>query len=265
MILAVLTSALPVSGERDAWVCPGCGREGNTGNFCGTCAHPAPSPDPTAMLTPVSAGSTVIFGRYEQDNNTKNGPEEIEWIVLDYDEKEHKALLLSRYGLVGKPYNIKRMDITWESCTLRDWLNGEFLQSAFSAEEQAAILTTAVDNSASQRYSKWNTDGGNNTQDQIFLLSYSEANRYLDVTDDDDDNTKARIAPTANAKGAWTSNVYLTADGVAAGWWWLRSPGNYQTNAAIVRPSGSLGHSIADSLYGVVRPAFWLNLDSGIL
>ena len=74
---------------------------------------------------------------------------------------------------------MKYVDTDWEKCTLRSWLNGEFLQSAFSAKEQAAILMTAVDNSASQGYGKWNTDGGNNTRDQIFLLSYAEANWYL--------------------------------------------------------------------------------------
>ncbi len=97
----------------------------------------------------------------------------------DYDRKENKALLLSKYGLDAKPYNAEEGDATWEKCSLRSWLNGEFLQSAFSADEQTAILTTAVDNSNSQglHNSRWDEDGGNNTQDQIFLLSYAEANR----------------------------------------------------------------------------------------
>ena len=160
-------------------------------------------------LTPYrTSGSIVTFGRYEQDNNIANGLEEIEWIVLDYDENDHKALLLSRYGLDAKPFNEIIGNITWEKCSLRSWMNDEFLRSAFTAEEQAAILTTAVDNSASQGYSEWDTDGGNNTQDQIFLLSYAEANRYLDVTYIDINNTRARVAPTAYAiaSGAWTSS-----------------------------------------------------------
>ncbi len=211
-------------------------------------------------------GNTVVFGHYEQDNNTIYGPEEIEWIVLDYDEKKHKALLLSKYGLDAKPYDIKGNNNTWEGCTLRSWLNGEFFQSAFSAQEKAAILTTVVDNSASQGYNKWrqDKDGGNNTQDQIFLLSCAEAKRYLDATYDDNKNIRARVAPTAYAiaNGAWTSSANRTADGDAAGWWWLRSP--YGSNdAANVFANGLLDTSnVSRGVSGVVRPAFWIDLES---
>ena len=211
-------------------------------------------------------GSMVRFGRYEQDNNTANGPEEIDWIVLDYDEANHKALLLSKYGLNTEPYNTKWTDITWEKCTLRSWLNGEFLNKAFSMAEQSAILTSTVDNSKSQGYSGRNTDGGNNTEDQIFLLSYAEANRYLNVTIDDKNNLKSRVAPTAYAlaQGAWTNDSNKTEDGTASGWWWLRSPGSYQDYAAFVDSDGSLDGCNVDYVYEVVRPAFWLNLESGI-
>ena len=158
-----------------------------------------------AKLTPYrEVGSVVIFGIYPQ---TKKGTDQtpIEWIVLDYDETNHKALLISKYGLDAVPYNKKYKEITWEQCTLRAWLNGKFLKKAFSAKERTAILITDVDNSSGQGYSKWNTNGGNNTQDRVFLLSYAEANRYLAVTYDDSNNTKSRVTPTAYAiaQGAW--------------------------------------------------------------
>ena len=195
-----------------------------------------------------------------------NGKEPIEWIVLDYDETNHKALLLSRYGLEAMPYNTGYSGITGEQCTLRAWLNGEFLSEAFSAAEQSAILTTAVDNSKSQGYSGWNTDGGNNTEDRIFLLSYAEANKYLGVTYDDSNNLKSRVAPTAYAlaHGARINDKNKTEDGAAVGWWWMRSPGRLQSSAADVYADGSL---FSYNVYYddvVVHPAFWLNLESGI-
>ncbi len=220
------------------------------------------------MLKPYrTPGNMVRFGRYEQDNNISNDPEEIDWIVLDYDETNHKALLLSRYGLDAVPYNKDKVDVTWEKCTLRAWLNGEFLSEAFSAEEQSAILTAAVDNSKSQGYSGWNTDGGNNTEDRIFLLSYAEANRYLDVTHDDSNNLKSRVASTAYAlaQGGWTRSDNKTEDGAAAVWWWLRSPGGRQSLAAAVNTGGSLRSHYVDHVDDVARPAFWLNLESDIL
>ncbi len=220
-----------------------------------------------AKLAPFrTVGGYVTFGSYEQDNNTGNGEEPIEWLVLDYDAANHRVLLLSRYGLDAKPYNTTRVDITWEQCTLRTWLNGEFMHHAFSKTEQGAILTTAVDNSKSQGYSKWSTDGGNNTQDKIFLLSYAEANKYLGVTWEDSNNMKSRVTPTAYAlkAGARTSDSYTTADGEKAGWWWLRSPGNYRDFAAFVRGAGSLDDRSVSLVGAVVRPALWINLESDI-
>jgi hypothetical protein len=209
-------------------------------------------------------GSIVTFGRYEQDNNLDNGPEPIEWIVLDV--QDGKTLLISKYGLDVKPYNEKLEDVTWETCTLRTWLNGDFLQSVFSAGERSAILTTTVDNSSSQGYSGWSTIGGNSTQDQIFLLSYAEVNKYFNVTLLDSNNINARMSPTAYAirNGAWTNSYYKTADDATAGWSWLRSPGSPQYGAASVDLDGTLTyHNVRNDIV-CVRPAFWLNLESDI-
>ncbi len=45
----------------------------------------------------------VVFGHYEQDVHDENGPEPIEWFILD--EQDGKLLLVSRYILDGKKYN----------------------------------------------------------------------------------------------------------------------------------------------------------------
>ncbi len=244
--------------DQAAWDCPNCGRTGNTGNFCGNCAQPAPdSKTVTAVI-----GAIIQFGHYEQDNNTGNGKEAIEWIVLDVN-KNNQALLISRYGLDVKPYNnVRATDITWETCTLRSWLNDEFLQSAFSEKEQAAILTTSVDNSTSQGFYNWDTKGGKNTKDLIFLLSYAQANRYLGVTSSGNANTQSRVRPTAYAiaQGAWVNDSIRTADNEPTGWWWLRSPGRYQSFAAIVGCEGALGGFNIRYDTCSVRPALWLNL-----
>ena len=175
-------------------------------------------------------------------------------------------MLLSKYVLDVQPYNEEFVDITWEKCTLRTWLNDTFINKAFTEEEQSAILMTEVDNSQSQCYSGYDTDGGNDTQDRVFLLSYAEANEYLGVTYDDSDNTASRVSPTdyAVAQGAYTSGGYKTADGEQAGWWWLRSPGLDRRYAARVFADGSLYDCGVLDAYGCVRPALWVNLESGI-
>ena len=91
-----------------------------------------------------NARTILTFGKYEQDNNPDNGPEEIEWIVLE--EQDGNLLLLSRYGLDAVPYNDGNTETTWEDSTLRSWMNSDFLETAFTPEEQSAILVTAVSN-----------------------------------------------------------------------------------------------------------------------
>ena len=214
-------------------------------------------------LKNVAVGE-VSFGHYEQDNNLENGPEPIEWIVLHVTDD--KALLLSKYGLDAKPYNTEWKDVSWETCTLRTWLNSDFLSEAFSKKERSAILTTIVDNSSSQGYSWWQEPfSGNDTQDQIFLLSYKEAEQYLNVTVEDENNIKSRVAPTsyAIAHRAWFSFEKQTEEGKNAGMWWLRSPGYKENIALCVYSDGSLfGVCGVFSDYSLVRPALWLSLKS---
>ena len=185
----------------------------------------------------------MTFGTYPQTAEG-NDSTPIEWLVLARDG--NKALLISRYGLDAQPYNENRTDTTWEKCTLRTWLNGTFLNKAFTAQEQEGILVTNVDNSASQGYSGWGTSGGNNTRDKVFLLSYAEANKYFGVqhwsVSGAQDNMKSRISPTSYAKkqGAFTDSSYQTTDGKYAGWWWLRSPATIRTSPRTSTPRLSL-------------------------
>ena len=116
-----------------------------------------------------------------------------------------------------------------------------------------------MDNSKAQGDSEYNTNGGNNTQDKVFLLSHAEVGKYFK-----DDNAR-ECAPTDYAikQGAYTNSSYK-ADGRATGWWWLRSPGNFQNYATSVTNDGSRSNLSVSDPYDVVRPAFWLNLESGI-
>ena len=209
----------------------------------------------------IKVGDTYTFGAYEQDNSTSNGKEAIEWTVLDKDGMS--LLLISKQALDCQQYNTSYTDVTWESCSLRKWMNGTFLNKAFNAEEQAQIQNTTVSADESPKY---NTNPGNATTDKVFLLSINEVEKYFNSYE------ARKCAPTAYAKaqGADTSDSYKatehykTASGAATCCWWLRSPGSYQTSAANVNLEGSVhyfGYSV-DVDYVAVRPALWINLDS---
>ena len=203
----------------------------------------------------IKVGDTYTFGAYEQDNSTSNGKEAIEWTVLDKDGMS--LLLISKQALDCQQYNTSYTDVTWESCSLRKWMNGTFLNKAFNAEEQAQIQNTTV---SADKNPEYNTNPGNATTDKVFLLSINEVEKYFNSDE------ARKCAPTAYAKaqGAYTSDSYKTASGAATCWWWLRSPGYDQNHAAHVRKYGSVyyrGYNV-DSDDDAVRPALWINLDS---
>ena len=148
--------------------------------------------------------------------------------------------------------------MTWETCSLRSWLNSTFLTEGFSSLEQKMILKTTVDNSENQGNSEWTTNGGNYTADQIFLLSYAEVGKYFAS------ETDRTCKPTSYVKAqrADISSIITTYGNCT---WWLRSPGPVQYWAAVVSPNGALGGgSIVYYDRNTVRPAFWIDLESDI-
>ena len=199
-----------------------------------------------------AVGNEIPFGKYEQDGDTENGAEEIEWKVLA--RQGNQVLLLSKYGLDEKQYNEKSAVITWEQSTIRSWLNGEFLSTAFNTKEQSAIIKTAVDNSQAEGYGGYNTNGGNNTEDQVFLLSYKETFEEYFASDE------ARICMPTNY--AVQQGASITQSGACI--WWLRSPGIFQIGAAYVNNVGRGASDNVSRRSYCVRPALWINLDSDI-
>ncbi len=206
------------------------------------------------LLKAAQVGDHVFFGTYEQDNDVTDGNECIEWLVLD--KQDSRILIVSNYALDCQRYNEEYEDVTWENCTLRSWLNNDFYNTAFNEAEKQMILQTEVSPDENPSY---DTDPGNSTIDNIFLLSITEAEKYFS-------NDDARMCvPTAYAiaQGAYTSDSYKVG-GKATCWCWLRSPGDDQRYAANVDDGGSVyyvGLNVSDVI-GCVRPALWINLES---
>lgn len=200
----------------------------------------------------INIGDTYTFGSYEQDNNTANGKEYIEWQVLE--KKEDKILIISKSALDCRKYNDNKEDVTWATCSLRKWMNETFFNAAFSAEEQAKVQSTTVPADKNPKYS---TYPGKATTDKIFLLSINEVNKYFSS------NQAKKCAPTNYAKenGASTNDTYII-DGMATCWWWLRSPGRSKNAAACVKTDGSIryyGYHVDSSDIGI-RPAMWVSV-----
>ena len=207
------------------------------------------SPDTVVVTEPASRsvrkGSIVTYGIWEQDP-AKGSKEPVEWIVLDV--QEDRLLLISRYGLDCLSYCSSKDTVSWETSRIRAWLNDRFLESAFTSEEQAGILVTQVDNSKNQGYVHYEGDGGPDTEDRLFLLSYAEAWKYFPQ------NSDRACKPTKAAvkRGAFKSSTSGNCP------WWLRSPGYMENYVAAVDVDGNRGGNVK---YGAmaVRSAMWIS------
>ena len=190
-----------------------------------------------------SVGSIVIFGQYDQDNDISNGKEPIEWILIE--KSDNTMTLISKFGLDSVPYNEVQTNISWEGCTLRKWLNNDFLNAAFTIEEQAKLQTVTVKAEDNPIYG---TEAGNDTLDKVYLLSINEAETLLHS-----DGERLCI-PTKTAARL----VYVYTNGAAESW--LRSPGWRQDLAAETTLSGVISHNSYVFPARPVRPVICLKL-----
>ena len=197
-------------------------------------------------LDNLHVGGSCSLGAYEQDNDTGNGEELIQWKVLDQEGDSY--LLISDKVLDCVAFNKMDEEVTWETCDLRQWLNEEFYLQAFNDEEREKIKRSTV---TAHRNPEFDTDPGNDTEDYVFTLSIPEAKTYFDSKEDR--NCKPTVYAVEN--GVFTN---YNEDGNAR--WWLRTPGHNQYVASDVYRAGSLdyeGEKVYDNQLGV-RPAMWV-------
>lgn len=237
----------------------------------------------------------IEFGHYPQSSDGNGGykTEPIKWRVLAVEGDE--ALLLADKNLDAQKYNetFRQTDftnddenLTWETSTIRSWLNGyeassnkdakdytsdNFIEKAFTNTEEIAIKQGTVLNPNNPKY---NTKGGNSTLDKVFLLSIEEAqnsaygfqeNNYNGEFVQSNETRWASTTDYAKSRGVVieerTSVAYI-----GSGCWWLRSPGYLSSDALSCAWGGSItyeGNNVNSDGHAV-RPALRLNLASKV-
>lgn len=117
----------------------------------------------------IQTGNYIKFGEYQG--------EKLNWIVME--KQEDKALLFNANVIDCKCYNeYEYCECTWETSSLRNWLNDDFYNTAFSNEEKNKILLTNVNNNDDIDFDA-SIKSGNNTDDYIFCLSRQENWNYF--------------------------------------------------------------------------------------
>jgi tetratricopeptide (TPR) repeat protein len=151
------------------------------------------------------------------------------WKILEF--QGNQVLLLKKTALPERAYNDVPGDTTWETSSLRKWLNAEFLAKTFTELEHKKIALSDIKNKDNETY---HTLGGSDTKDYIFLLSMEEVQNY------------SKLLPEFKNNG------------------WLRSPGSKPDSAAFLSVSGKVmdyGYAATDKDEFTVRPALWFQFE----
>ena len=184
--------------------------------------------------------------------------EPIKWRILSVSEDGEDAFVIADRGLDWMRYDYQVIkDATWESSTIRKWLNDDFYNIAFSSAEKSAIKKTDVINDDNTVYE---VEGGNNTEDYIYLPSMAEVCNpdYGFDTDYKKLDKTRRVVPTDYAvqNNAWF-DVNLNSH------WWLRTPGMNYASAMYVMYEGDLEKTgCGKECIISVRPVMHINLKS---
>ena len=200
-----------------------------------------------------TAGYTyVTFGSYPTDADGTVRP--IVWRVLKNEKGE--AYLLSEYILFGAPVHGDYEHYSgWETSDLYKYLNSTFLNDAFTAGEQEALLRRTEDNALVTLI----------TSDEMKDASIgfsSNAKRLCEST------AWAKILPdppifelpATNNKGKWKP-LYIYSKGKIYSPWWSRTRStDYPHEQRRVMDEGKIGRiSTGNSDLGV-RPAVYVDL-----
>lgn len=177
--------------------------------------------DKCETLLNFMVGNEVTLGTFEG--------KPIAWRVVDLRGK--MRLLLAKDIVTRRPYHYIVEDATWQTCSLRKWLNEDFLKEAFDLKERMMIVPSKVQN---LRNRKWYSNGGMDTMDKVHIPSMEEIEQYMPDQ----------------------------ADRAGDGWWWLRAPGSNLFSAVAVYEDGSIYDIGIHINYeeGGVRPAIWVLL-----
>ena len=236
-------------------------------------AHEFAEPRIEQDFTGLKAWDIIRMGYYEQDGNTDNRREPIEWQVISVNKKKHVALVVAKYAIETMTYGTEgdeseylKPGVNWKTSHIREWLNGEFYEKHFTKKEKKRIREASnVTDDKSGRFT---------TKDHVFLLSINEAKRYMGSTE------RMSCEATAYVKSKLGSGSgVIQEDGYCS--WWMRE----MVNAAKVNKKGELikgscneaayiygsrgmsavirktGGKVFEKDAALVRPAMWIEYD----
>ena len=183
------------------------------------------------LVDDLAVNDSVFLGCW--DNNP------IEWLVLKVEDD--RSLLVSKEILSKQPYDTSGGGIDpetdaydanlWKNCSLRTWLNNDFYNTAFGDQSRSVIVRSTN----SQEKLDADKHGGPDTNDNVFILDYTQAHNYY--------------KNSSQVKDAFGRDPF-----------WLRNPSG--TNGCFAKvwvPYESSSDYESVSSKSGVRPAIWVS------
>lgn len=241
-------------------------------------------------MSTIDEMDTVTFGSYPQSSTSADELEPIEWIVLERDSKNNRALLLSKYILDNVSFNSEHKICKWKDSELRQWMNQTFYDKAFNENEKNIVVEDSHISDIVRDDKEVDT-----VSDKVFILSEHEAKKYFKRYDMTEENRRLATRGTNYAKNVDNNGIKLwvrentgentfgiTEDGVfynriverykdealkfewciGNSFYWLRSNGIDLTSVARVNSNGALLMSVSNysvaNCQGGIRPAVWV-------
>ncbi len=214
----------------------------------------------------IAMTSTQIGTNYSTNTPYWFKYELIEWDILE--KEDNQVLIISNLIIDSQNYYLdKSTTVTehnggtgysnnYELSCVRIWLNDVFYNTAFNDLQKTIINENVVDNSASTTKSDTNIYTCENTNDNIFLLSYQEVVAYYG----NDTDRQAQYTNYSEIQGLKKTGSY--------GWWWTRSPEpksseSYPYSVTIVPYNGVFSTDSFNNVTGAdtgVRPVCWISI-----
>ena len=223
--------------------------------------------NPVIDKSGVTTWDCIWFGNYYQTSSSVKEP--VKWRVLNVSGSD--ALLLADVNLDCRPYHDSYDYVTWEECSLREWLNKDFLNAAFNAQEKLAVKTVTNKTGISPFANFTMSYGGNDTEDRVFCLSWDDLVNPMYGFPESTGTAKARTARNSDYTEEKGVLVAKASGYEGNSWWWLRTPGYYNKCACFISHDGAFptfstesGGVAVTSGYPGVRPALHINLSRSV-
>lgn len=208
-----------------------------------------PAPDDGVLRK----GSVIRLGSYEQDGNLENGMEPLDWVVLNV--RENSALLITEDCIDVQKYDTSREAVSWSDTQLRDWLNRDFLNTAFTDTEKTALIETDVETSewdiGKRTYLDSDQFPPDISRDLVWILDISEARSFFPRAEDQLASASRYAADQGALRNSEDHSVWL-----------LRTYKNDDVETYCMVPYDRLGRLVPNEQGKVcVRPVVCVDLE----